>query len=609
MYAADSNFFNLFSFEFIKGDAQTCINKPGTVVITENMANKLFGTADPLGKSIQIEHGWLRMNRFEVTGVIKDIPDNSHFSFNYLFGLSNTGWSDNWDANQNYHYTYILTKKGINVEDLNYRINRIYKANRTDRRGNMEDDIIYLQKLTDIHLRSRLTGELSANSDIKIVYSLSVFAFFILTIVCINFMNLMTARSASRSLEVGMRKVLGATRKQLIKQFLSESVMFSLIGFIFSIIMVFLLLPVFNKITGSVLSISNMINSNVIITVFAILFITGIIAGSYPALYLSSFKPVVTLRGALSKSSRNKFFGKALIIFQFTISVILIAGTMIFYKQLDFMRNKNLGFEKKQILIVHPKDRVNQGRREVIKNAFLQNSNIIEGAISSSVPGATVNSLYAHPEGYEGDGRQIMKILAVDYNFLDMYKIELLEGRKFSPEFESEIQTCIINETAVKSLGWEENAIGKIIRSEYHDNPDLKVIGVIKDFHQYSLTTQIEPMIIYPIPGDNYPVYISLNIKTDDVSGTISFLKNKMQEFEPGYEFEYFFLDENFDSQYRKEEMTSTVFSYFSAVAIFLACLGLIGLAAYMAEQGKKEISIRKILGAAGSGLVLRLSR
>lgn len=614
MLMVDTNFFDFFSFRLIKGDPKTCLSKPGTVVINEKTAKKLFGNKNPIGEVIHLDVNVLDGNFFEITGIMQDVQKNSHFDFNYLFGMPSASTFfanqlNSWDASRTFFNTYLLFEKNANVLEIEQRMNHIFENNMTDRRGVITDITIYLQKLTDIHLKSNLSGELGVNSDIKIVYSLTALAFFILIIVCINFMNLVTAQSVNRVREVGMRKVLGASKRQLVRQFIGESVIFSLISFAISIFMVILLLPVFNTIANTDLSLTQNVDSNVVLTILIILFTTGVAAGSYPAFYLSSFRPIVTLKGISAKYSRNSFFGKTLIIFQFTISIALIASTIIVHNQIRYMKSKNLGFEMAQTLVVRPKAESSNAKREVIRDTFLQNPQVLEAALSSSVPGSRMNVLYAHPEGFDEENRQIMKILAVDNNFLDFYKIELLEGRQFSTEFGSDIQTCIINETAVKTLGWENRAIGKIIRSEYHDNPELKVVGVIRDFHQHALDTKIQPMIIFPYPNNNYPIYISLNIKTDDIAGTISSIETEMDEFEPGYDIEYFFLDDNFNSLYHQEVVLGKMFSYISAIAILMACLGLIGLAAYITEQSRKEISIRKILGASEKALVYKLSR
>ncbi len=610
---SESNYFEFFDFEFIKGDPGTAITQPGSIVITESTAARIFGDIDPIGKLINIENPRLAISDFNVSAVIKDIPDNSHFSFKYMVSTSSldslwrsitTSWGTDICG------TYMLLKNDVNTADLEEKIIKLYRQN-TNGNGDTRtsDRRFHLMKMTDIHLKSHLRNEPGVNSNISYLYSFSLIAFFILTIACTNFMNLMTACSANRAKEVGMRKVLGAVRGQLIKQFICESLIFSLLGLLLAIVIASSLLPAFNSIAGLNLSTNDMMSSNILVLLFFMAIITGIFAGSYPAFFLSSYKPIITLKGTSGNMFRKIFFRKVMIIFQFTVSVALIAGTIIVYKQLHFMRNKTLGFDKEQTLVVVSRERSNWTREEIIGNSFTTNPNIFEYTASSSVPGSNMNALYSQPEGYEGDTRFLIKTLAVDYNFLPMYKIELLNGRIFSPDFSTEYVNCIINETAVTMLGWEDNAIGKNIQSEYHNNAQLNVIGVIKDFHQFSPARKIEPMIIYLRPDDvPYPLFISLKVNTDKVSETVSFIKARMKEFEPARDFEYFFLDEHYDSQYRKEDKISTIFTYFSFLTVFVACLGLIGLAAYMAEQKKKEISIRKVLGATEGGLIYKFS-
>ena len=609
--AADPGFFEFFTYEFMIGDAETALNEPGSVVITEQTAEKIFGNNDPVGETLLIENAFLSPTAFTVTGVLKNIPPNSHFRFNYLFGTSSYGPEVNDLVNHwrvDAFYTYIQLQKDADNNEIEEQINQIYKQNvSSDVDSPITDKRFHLQKMTDIHLRSNLTKELGANSHIGYIYSFLIIAVFILLIACVNFMNLMTARSTHRAREVGMRKVLGAYRGQLIRQFISESIIFSLFGLLFALILVSLLLPVFNNITELELPFNKILNTNIITFLLIMVLITGVISGSYPAFFLSSFKPAVTLKGASSGNLKKVFFRKALIVFQFAVSGALIAGTIIVYNQLHFMKKKDLGFDKEQVLVVASKELSNRRKGEVIKNAFLQAPGVKEITISSSVPGSNMNILYAHPEGYGENQMEIMRILAVDYNFIPIYNIKLLEGRNFSPDYATDFEACIINETAVSTLGWGNNAVGKKIRSVYHNNAFLNVIGVAKDFHQFSLNTRIEPMIIY-LRSNNYGLYLSLKVDIESVPETITSLRNTMKEFEPGRDFEYFFLDEYFDRQYRKDDRLSTIFTYFSLITILVACLGLVGLAAYLGEQNRKEISIRKVLGANESGLILKFS-
>ena len=607
--SAGPNFFSFFKYEFIEGNPETALREPGSVVITSKTASRLFGNDNPVGKTINIDFHWFGSSVFIITGVIKNVPENSHFSFNYMLSLSSLstemfGLINQWDripAN-----TYLLLRKDINIKDIEERINQIYNQNtQVSTAGGISDKKVFLQKMTDIHLKSHLLGELGANSYIGYVYSFSVIALIILIIACINFMNLMTARSSNRAREIGMRKVIGACRRQLIRQFITESILFAFLGLISALIMVYFLIPVFNNISELSLSFNYLLNFKIISVMAAMVILTGVLSGSYPAFFLSSIEPAAILKGMSAGGLKKAFFRKGLIIFQFTISAVMIAGTIVVSKQLHFVKNKNLGFKKEQILVVHVKERSNQGKGEIIRDAFLKNPNVIEAVVSSSVPGSKMNVLYARPEGFEDDGRFVIRILAVDYNFLPFYKIKLLEGRNFSPDYTTDNRACIINETAVNELGWNNITIGKKIQSVYHNREFLNVIGVIKDFHQFSLNTKIEPMILF-LRSSNYPLFLSLKVNIRNLSNTIGYLKEVMDDFEPGRNLEYFFLDEYFNRQYRKDEKISTIFNYFSVITIIIACLGLISMAVYIAEQSKKEISIRKVLGAAAGGLILK---
>ena len=410
----------------------------------------------------------------------------------------------------------------------------------------------------------------------------------------------MTARSIDRCREVGIRKVLGATKKQLIKQFIGESVIFSLLGLLSALLVIKLLIPAFNNLTELNLNLDWLGNLPVLFHIVLIILVTGILAGSYPAFILSSFKPVATLKGKSGRDLKNLFLRKALIIFQFSVSVFLIAGTLVIVKQLNFMKSRNLGFEKEQILVVDSKESSTWQNSETVKSEFKKNPSVIEAAASQSVPGAGLGEFWFRAEGLEGTEAQRMKVLKIDYDFLTMYNMEIISGRNFSKKFGTDSSdACLINETAAKLIGWDEKDISKKIHSVFNNEiaESFTLIGIVKDFHHESLNKIIEPIII-SIRDSRNKLYISLKIKTENISETISFLENKMKEFEPSRNFEYFFLDEFYNRQYRTEEKTGNIFFYFTVLAIFIACLGLFGLASFIAEQSRKEISIRKVLGA-----------
>ena len=604
MILADETFFKIFSYEFACGDHETALIEPGSVVITETTARRLFGKSEPTGQVIQLGGLSLISGAFKVTGVIKDVPKNSHFRFNYVFPyMSLTSHFrnrlNNWLSNP--FKTYILIQNDTNIKQLENKINHVYKQIKGDYSAVPDTEKnFYLQKLTDIHLKSHLEEELEANSDIAYVYSFSIIAIFILLIAYANFINLMTARSVERIREVGIRKVLGATKARLIKQFISESVIFSLLGLLLALLIIRLLMPAFNNLTGLDLSMNWFGNISVLVHIILIVLITGILSGSYPAFFLSSYQPVKTLKGKSSRDLKSQFLRKALIVFQFSVSVFLVAGTLIILNQMNFMKNRNLGFKKEQILVIKLKEISTSQKCETVKNEFKKNPNVIAAAASMSVPGARIGEFWFRPEGFKKNETQRMKVLYVDYDFMPMYKMEIESGRNFSKEFGTDsMEACLINETAAKLIGWDEKEIGKKIHTVYNNEitETSTLIGIVKDFHYESLNKIIEPMIIF-IRDSRYNLYISLKIRTENLPETISFLKNKTKEFEPGRNFEYFFLDEFYNRQYRTEEKTGNIFFYFTVLAIFIACLGLFGLASFIAEQSRKEISIRKVLGA-----------
>jgi putative ABC transport system permease protein len=467
----------------------------------------------------------------------------------------------------------------------------------------------HLQPLTSIHLHSHLQHEIEANSDIVYVYVFSAIALFILLIACVNFMNLATARYACRIREVGVRKVVGARRFQLIKQFLGESVLFTLIALPLSILLVELLLPAFSSLIGKKLAFNYFSNWLVLISLLGVAFFVGCLSGIYPALFLSAFEPVRVLKGAALSRSGGSPLRKGLIVFQFAVSIILMVSTAVILNQVDYLRTKKMGFQKEQVLVLPLRSRETRARHELLKNEFLKNPRIVNAAMSSGLPGRirrywVINSersedlVDAKKKGMEA------WVLMVDHDFIKTMGIELVEGRDFSRDFSSdEKQAVIINESAAKEFGWT-SPLGMRVKTE---NKDGYVIGVVKDFHFKPLYQLIEPIVIYIFPS--FFEYASLRISPDDIPSTIAYLKNKWNELAPNQPFEYFFLDSDFDSVYRSEERVGKLTGSSTLLAIFIACLGLFGLASFTAEQRTKEIGIRKVLGASLPAVVRLLTR
>ncbi len=609
LFLVDNSVFDIFTFPMIKGDPQTALNTAYSVVITENMAKRYFGEDDPLEKVLNINNQF----DFTVKGVVKNVPDNSHFIFDMLcsfqtYAQNNKRDMQNWLSINN--YTYILLKQGDDAKQLEQKFPEMIE----NRAGAMlkyakGEMVLSLQPLTSIHLHSNLMQEVSGNSNIIYVYILSAIALFILAIACINFMNLSTARSANRAQEVGLRKVLGADRGKIIRQFLGESVLYSLLSLIVAVLLVDLALPLFRSLSGIELSIDYakklwLLPGLVVLAVFV-----GLIAGSYPAFFLSAFQPVRALKGLFKTGPASNRFRSALVIVQFAISIILIVGTIIVSNQLNFMKNRRLGFHKEQIVVIPISDESTFDSLRPLKQELENYTGILSAAASSHVPGQTTYINPFIPEGFSLEQMQYMGELYIDPDFIPSMGIEIVAGRNFSADLKTDAsQSVIINETAAKKFGWD-NSIGKSIQ-ELSMSQQLKkytVIGVVKDFHMESLHKQIAPLFI----GYTTHIYNSLSVRIspENIPATISFLRNKMEEIDPYRPFEYAFLDDSFDAQYRAEERLSRIFSYFAILAIFIASLGLFGLASFTAEQRTKEIGIRKVLGASVAGIVVLLSK
>jgi len=609
LFYADNSVFEIFTFPLLKGDPKTALNTAHSIVITEEMANKYFDREDPLGKVITLNNE----TDYIVTGVAENIPFNSHFRFNMLcsyatYAESNKRALQNWLSLNN--YTYIQLKKDFDFrlleqkfpEMLDKQVGTVLKYVKGDLK-------LLLQPLGRIHLHSNLMQEISGNSSMTDVYIFIAVALLILIIACINFMNLSTARSSIRAKEIGLRKVLGANRGNIIRQFLSESIIFCFIAFFVALALAELAMPIFRAISGINLQLFSFRNPLIYICVLAAILLCGLFAGSYPAFFLSSFQPELVLKGLFTTRKARSRFRNSMVIGQFSVSVLLIIGTITVFNQLNYMKNQKLGFNKVQMLIIPISDSSTLTSLKPLQEELQRNSGVLNVAASSHVPGQTTFVNPFIPEGYSISEMQYMGELHIDHNFIPAMGIKMAAGRNFAPELSTDKElSVIINETAAKQFGWKD-PIGKTI-SEMTMSQRLKkytVIGVVEDFHIESLHKKIMPLFI------NYTTHainsFCVRISPDNISATLSFLGVKIKQFFPARPFEFQFLDESFDAQYRSDERLSKIFSYFSILAIFIACLGLFGLAAFTAEQKTKEIGIRKILGASVSALIMLLSR
>ncbi len=606
IFLADETFFQIFSHPFLAGDPGRALEEPGSVVITEETARRLFGDEDPIGKVLE----FAPVKNIHVTGVIRDVPRNSHFRFNYMISFKSLTDQQMQGLNQWLSisgWAYLLLQEGADTASVQAKFADIVEKNTGEQARKFGLAVTYfLQRLTDIHLRSQLQGEIEANGNITYVYVFSAIALFILVIACINFMNLSTARSANRAREVGLRKVFGAYRNSLVGQFLSESVLLALTGVILAAALAALALPAFNTFSGKEMSAGALLKGVMPAGMLILIFFTGFFAGSYPALFLSGFQPVAIFRGTLARGSKGSLLRKALVVFQFSISVMLIVGTMIVLDQITYMKNKPLGFDKEQVMVALVQSPETAKNYRAVKAELMQNPNIRSVSFSAVVPTRGGELRLMIPEGRSESETFDMYIMRCDFDFLDTYRMELLAGRPFSEEFTTDAEEAyIINDIAARKFGWTaEEAIDKELA--FAEGRPGKIVGVIKDFHFQSLQRAIDPLAL--MIDEQRLAFASMKINTLNVSETIAYVKDLWERLEQGREFDYFFIDEEFASLYASEQRLSDILSFFAALAIFIACLGLFGLASFTAEQRTKEIGIRKVLGASIRGIVFHLS-
>jgi len=592
---ADPSFFKMFSFPFIKGDPETALQDRYSIVITEDMARKYFGNDEPMGKVIDIG------TEYTVTGVIKNLPSNSHLHFDCIFPIINMerAWDEDFeDWNRIVFYTYIQIQENSSGEEVSHKIAGVVKNHFPQSNINK----IFLQPLTDVHLYSDFQWDLDnfGQGDISYVYIFALTAICILLVACINFMNLYTARSSNRAKEVGMKKVIGAHRKDIIKQFLGESIFISLISLLVAVFVTFLFLPIFNNLSGKELILDFKSNLQLIIGLTLITLLTGIIAGSYPALFLSSFKPANIFRGSMKTGRKtSSMLRKILITVQFTFTIILIIGTTVVYNQLNFISTKNLGFDK-DYLLYFESDHL-ESYFEAAKNELLQNPDILNMSISRPPNGKPWASTNFDWEGKKPEEKIVMYPYTVDYDYIKTFNMEMAEGRFFEREFSTDTSNFVINEAAVKAIGFKSPVGKRFSQGEQRG----KIIGVIKDFHQSSLHSEIEPLVLSI--GEGSP-YISMKLSSNNIPGTIKFIESYWNKFAYGQPFTYEFLDEAINNYYKTEQNIGLVFRYFTILIIFISCLGLFSLASFMTVQRSKEIGIRKVMGASVSGIVFMLS-
>ena len=608
----DSSFFDIFTFPLVQGDAKTVLADPHTVVLSESMADKYFGDENPIGEVITGDD----LYEFTVTGVMRDMPKNTHFHFDFLASYASLAPNRLYDEpstmqDQGFShdlFTYLLLREGYTPEDLERELpgfldlylGELLKSVGIEARP-------YLQPITNIHLHSNMEAEIRANSSIRYVYIFSCLAVFILLIACVNFVNLSTARSARRAQEVGMRKVLGAHRNQLIKQFTGESILVSVIALVIALGLLHLLLPQFNLLSGKTLAMDYQ-STWLVPTLAGIALVTGIFAGGYPAFILSSFRPVAVLSGALKAGASHSLLRKVLITFQFGISILMIVGTIVVLDQLEYMQNKPLGFDEDNLVVVRLPDEEALRGYPAYRDALMQFPDILNVSTSNSIPGGQTSLNLVTPEGVQEDESPVYQMIQADFGFIETLGIEMASGRTFSRAFGSDSTACLINEAAVRTLGWED-PIGRTFRlTGEDDDPPLSVIGVMADFHVQSLHQPITPLMVrLDTEPDSFMV---VRIQGTNVTRGLELLQDQWRKTYPNHPaLDYSFLDDNLEQLYQAERRLGSVFIAGAVLSILIACLGLLGLSSFMAEQRTREIGVRKVLGATITNVILLLSR
>ncbi|MFC2136050.1 ABC transporter permease [Bacteroidota bacterium] len=587
----DESYFNVFSPDFIRGNVSEAFNDPNDIVITEDIAKKYFGEDEAIGKILIIDND----EEYIVSGIIKNVPDNTEIRSTVFIPLSpniKRNFGDNWGSH--FFNTFILLNPGADVKLVTEKLSSLIKEKLPE-----EDLSLVVQPLKNLHLYT----EAGEPVGMKYVYFFTAIALFILLIACINFMNLTTARSSRRAKEVGMRKVIGAGKKQLVYQFFGESFVFAVTAGIIALVLVELLRPAFNDLTGKQLSFS-LLNFDFALGFAIVVFLTGLISGIYPAIVLSSFKPVSVLKGPVRSGSHGSSFRKILVVIQFSISIVVIIGAFVIYAQLQFMQERDPGYDTENIVYLRMNDQI-RNNYNAFRNKLLSNSNIINLARASELPTETWSIMRGITwEGKETDAGAAFGAVAVDYEYIKTMNIKIAEGRGFSKDFPTDTSNYIFNEKAISIMGFE-NPVGR--RFGLSENEHGKIVGVVKDFNFLPLTYEMEPLMII-IDKSNYRT-ILVKVTGTDIAETLAHMENVWEEMSPDFPFESRFLNERFERTYSNEVQAGKLFTYFLVITIFISCMGLFGLASFMAEQKTKEIGIRKTLGASVGGLVYLLSR
>ncbi|TLV04110.1 FtsX-like permease family protein [Dyadobacter luticola] len=615
---ADSSIFDIFTIPFLKGNPKKALTEPNTVVLTAETARKYFGNQDPIGKVLSFGSG---KTPYRVTGVVENVPANSHFKFDMLGTLTGEDQQvdgSGWLYRINYE-TYLLLPEHYDYKRVNAKLAKLaekqialelqqfLKISPKQFRAKGDDFGVFLKPLTDIHLYSKTDSNPGGN--IMYVYVLAAIAAFMLLIACVNFTNLSTATAVRRSREVGVRKVLGSVKSQLRQQFLIEAVMLATVALLVGLLVVALALPFFNQLTGKALTINSLTNPYIVTGLIAGTVLVGLLAGSYPALYLSSFKPVLVLKGRMVAARGSFNLRSGLVVFQFFVTITMIIATVIADRQLRYMQSQKVGYDREQVLVIQNTNML-QNNEAVFRNQILQSPQVVRGSISGQVPVGSSMMDNTTVMTKENPEQGVMsRFYYVDHEYIPTLGMQMVQGRNFSEKFPSDSAAVIINETAASALGWKQNPIGRELigsTDEHGVKTYYRVVGVVRDFHFESLREKIGPLVMFL--GRNSGNII-VKTRTEKLPEFLASLKQKWEAFSPAAPFSYSFLDDRFEQVYVSEQKIEQVLTLFSSLTIFIACLGLFGLATHTAEQRTREIGVRKVLGASVGSVVGLLSQ
>jgi len=619
LLVADSNFFQFFTFKLLEGNEKDILNEPNQIVLSEKTAKKYFGYEfgdedSPIGKNLIWGSG---KTNVEIVGIAADPPHNSHFHFDIILSMETWDFSHRTQWTSNSLYSYVKLLPGADPEKVEESLHamsdkyvgpeiEMFIGMKLDewRKTGDGDYAYYMQPMLDIRLHNRTDGNIEGTGDIAYVYLLSLVSIFIIVIACINFMNLATARSAGRAKEVGIRKTVGAEKKRLVMQFLLESVIISAISMLLAVGVLYLAIPFFNQITEKSIVFGSALSGAAIVGLIGVVFLVGLLAGSYPAFYLTSFKPTEVLKGKIRQGTKGGWIRSSLVVFQFFISVFLIVCTLVIYKQLKMVQDKNLGYDKENILIID-NIRTLGDDKQAFKEKLKALAGVQEASISNFVPPHVYSNSVYFPNGKQEEGILFHQIYA-DHDYLKTLGLKMHLGRFFSRDFPSDSSAVIINKKGMEAVGWTTYEGNKIGQPTEDENIDMhEVVGIIDDFNFSSLKSEIEPLIIHLADWGNL---MPVRLTEGNINDKVKEIEDGWAEMAPGEPFDYSFLDENFEAQFREEQQLGEIFVLFTTLAILIACLGLFGLATFIAEQRSKEIGIRKAMGASVGNVVVLLT-